>query len=202
MLLEAIAKLESAMRDNGHVIEAANPLDSLAALKEAIGQARSDIAHMPGYGKGATELPLKRFSFDTIPAVLARETQAVRDAAANIQSAAYALQAAGVFQGVARQIAERAEDIEQACATQEAAVNRAGRMATLLSEIEAELMTVFEDEASTERFFKGGDASEELHPLYEPFDDDREIPDMVMEELSAVLADGPMSDDYGGPYRR
>jgi hypothetical protein len=191
MLLEAIAKLESAMRDNGHEVAEESPLDSLAAMKEAVWQARSDIARMPGYKKDAVELPVRRFHFESIPAALASETQAIRDSAANIQSAAYALQAAGVFHGVARQIAERAEEIEQACIAQDAAANRAARMAGLLSEIEAELMSMFEDEHEV-------CCEEEITGDVHQFQDwrkERSIPDLVMEELSAVLSDQQTGSD-------
>lgn len=200
MLLDAIAKLESAMRDSGQVVEAMNPLDAVATVREAIAQARSDIAHMPSCESETARLPLRRFSFESIPAAVAEETQVIRDAAANIQSAAYAMQAAGVFHGVARQMAERAEEIERACSAQDAALNRAGRMASLLSEIEAELMSLFDEEQDEAPFGEGpiGD----IRQFFGSRDKDRAIPDGVMEELSAVLGDNQRDDEFGNPFER
>jgi hypothetical protein len=200
MLLDAITKLESAMRNSGHVVEAMNPLDAIATLKEAIGQARSDIAQMAPHEGETVQLPLRRFSFESIPGALADETQAIRSAAANIQSAAYAMQAAGVFQGVARQMAERAEEIERACAAQDAALNRAGRMASLISEIEAELMVFFDEEQDEPPFGEGPHG--EIHQFFGPRGSDRAIPDVVMEELSAVLSDNKRDDEAANPFDR
>ena len=200
MLLDAIAKLEAAMRDSGHVVETLSPLDSIATLREAIGQARSDIAQMPAYGTETAELPLRRFSFESIPAAVADQTQAIRDAAANIQSAAYAMQAAGVFHGVARQMAERAEEIERACLAQDAALNRAGRMASLLGEIEAELMALFDEEQDETPFGEGPIG--EIRQFFGSRDKDRVIPDGVMEELSAVLDDNERDEESRTPFDR
>ena len=199
MLMDAIAKLELAMRDSGHVVEALSPLDAIAALKEAIGQARCDIAQMAPYDSKTAHLPLRRFSFDSIPAAMAEETQAIRDAAANIQSAAYAMQAAGVFQGVARQMAERAEDIERACSAQDAVLNRAARMAALVSEIEFELMAVFDEDQDEELLRRRPRRGNP--PFFDPRGKDRAIPDGVMEELSAVLGDGER-DELASPSDR
>ncbi len=199
MLLDAIAKLESAMRDSGQVVETACPQDTIATLKEAIGQARGDIAQMvPEHGP-AVQLPLRRFSFESIPAAVADETETIRSAAANIQSAAYAMQAAGVFQGVARQMAERAEEIERACSTQDAALNRAARMASLVSEIEAELMTLFDDDQDGP--FDEGPVGE-IRQFFGARDKERAIPDGVMEELSAVLDDGERDEEFINPFER
>ena len=200
MLLDAIAKLESAMRDSGHVVEALNPLDAMATLREAIAQARGDIAEMPTYGDETVKLPLRRFSFESIPAAVADQTQVMRDAAANIQSAAYAMQAAGVFQGVARQMAERAQEIEHACLAQDAALNQAGRMASLLSEIEAELMALFDEEQEEPPFGEGPVG--EIRQFFGSRDQDRAIPDGVMEELSAVLDDNQRDDEFRNPFDR
>ena len=200
MLLEAIAKLESAMRDSGHTVDALQPLDAIAALREAIGQARGDIAQMPAIVGDAVPLPLRRFSFESIPAAVADQTQTIRDAAANIQSAAYAMQAAGVFHGVARQMAERAEEIERACSAQDAAVNRAGRMASLLSEIEAELMALFDDEQDPPAFGEGPIG--EIRQFFGARESDRAIPDGVIEELSVVLGDKPPEDEFRTPFDR
>jgi hypothetical protein len=200
MLLDAIAKLESAMRDSGHVADALNPLDVVAGLREAIGQARSDIAELSPQAGRTVQLPLRRFSFDAIPAALAEETRAIRGAAANIHSAAYAMQAAGVFQGVARQMAERAEDIERACTAQDAALNRVERMAALISEIESELMALFDEEQNEAPF--GQAPIGEIRQFFGEQGDDFAIPDLVMEELSAVLGDRQRDDEFAPPFDR
>ncbi|WP_210191855.1 hypothetical protein [Rhodomicrobium sp. R_RK_3] len=196
MLLAAIGKLESAMRESGKVVDDGSPLDTLATLREAIGQARSDMAQMPGVSGEVTALPVRRFSFETIPAALGEETRVIRDAAASIHSAAYALQAAGVFQGVARQIRERAEEIERACGAQETVVIRAERMSALLSEIEAELMSVFDDrdDARNSEYYSG-----EIRDFVRSRDFERPIPDGVAEEISAALSID--EGDYRGPSR-
>lgn len=199
MLLDAIAKLESAMRDSGHVVEALSPLEAVSTVKEAIGQARCEIAQMAPYDSQTAHLPLRRFDFESIPAAVADETRAIRDAAANIQSAAYAMQAAGVFQGVARQMAERAEEIERACSAQDAALNRASRMAALVSEIEAELM-VFDDEQDEPPFGEGPVG--EIRQVFGSRGDDRAIPNGVIEELSGVLSEDLPDDELASPFDR
>ncbi len=195
MLLGAIAKLESAMRDNGHVLSDPAALETVAVLRELIDQARSDMAHLPRVDNSTAELPVSRFNFEGIPGAIAGEVQAIRDAAASIHSAAYALQAAGVFQGVARQIAERADAIEHACATQEAALTRATRMATLLSDIEAELMSSFEDAETFAAKF--GEPVAEIRGIDGAYMSDRYIPDEVVEEISAALGDDDDDGFYG-----
>lgn len=197
MLLAAIGKLESAMRESGNVVDDVSPLDTLATLREAIGQARSDMAHMPGICGDATPLPIRRFSFEGIPAALGQETRVIRDAAASIHSAAYALQAAGVFQGVARQISERAEAIERACSAQETVVIRAERMSSLLSEIEAELMSLFDDDQ--EDASRTDAATAEIREFVRSRDYERAIPEGIAQEISAALSDG--EGDYCGPSR-
>lgn len=198
MLMSAIGKLETAIRESGHVMEELNPLDILATLREAIGQARSDMAHMPGVVGEATPLPLRRFSFESIPAALGEEARKIREAAASVHSAAYALQAAGVFKGVARQISERAEAIEHACTAQETVLNRAERMASLLSEIEAELLSMFDDEQDDAPFGEGftGEIRDFIRAR-----DQRAIPTGVMEEISIALGEAPDEDEFRGPSK-
>lgn len=199
MLINAISRLESAMRDNGHAIEDSRVGESLTTIYEAIGQARSDIAHLPGVDQVTTPLPSPRFAFESIPVTLAEETQAICDAAASIHSAAYALQAAGVFQGVARQIIEQAEAIEQACSVQEAALNRAARIATLVSEIESELMTIFEDDQDEIAYPAHTGQISDFHEAQERYRR-RRIPEEVVEEISAALAEDADEHGLGGPF--
>lgn len=201
MLLGAIAKLESAMRDNGHITEDAKVSESLAAIYEAICQARSDIAHLPAADQDATPLPSRRFAFEAIAATIAEETQTIAEAASSIHSAAYALQAAGVFQGVARQIIERAETIEQACSVQEAAVNRAARLASLVSDIESELMTMFDDDSEDAAYPEYPEHAGEISDFYAAQERrrGRRIPEEVVEEISAALA-GEDEPERGGPF--
>jgi hypothetical protein len=198
MLIDAISRLESAMRDNGHIIDDSRVGETLTTIYEAIVQARSDIAHLPGVDQDATPLPSRRFAFESIPTTLAEETQAICSAASSIHSAAYALQAAGVFQGVARQIIEQAEAIERACSVQEAALNRAARIATLVSEIESELMTIFEDQDETARPAHTGQVSS-FHEAQERYRR-RRIPEEVVEEISAALAEDGDEHGLGGPF--
>jgi hypothetical protein len=200
MLLDAIAKLESAMRDSGHVVAALSPLEAVSAVKEAIGQARCEIAQMAPYDSQTAHLPLRRFDFESIPAAVADETRAIRDAAANIQSAAYAMQAAGVFQGVARQMAERAEEIERACSAQDAALSRASRMAALVGEIEAELMVLFDDEQDEPPFGEGPVG--EIRQVFGSRGNNCAIPNGVIEELSGVLSEDLPDDEFASPFDR
>ena len=195
MLLGAIAKLESAIRDNGQAVESVRAFDTLMSLREAISQTREDMAYLPSARGDTAQLPLKRFDFAHIPAALAEETKAIRDAAASIQSAAYALQAAGVFQGVASQIIGRAEIVERSCAGQEAVLNRAKRMASLLSEIESELMSVFDDDQSHAPY--GDDHQAEISDILSRRR--RHIPEELVEEISAALGESPREGALDGP---
>lgn len=195
MLLNAIGKLESAMRDNGQVLQSAPAFDSLMILRDTLDQARSEMAHLPRIEHGAAELPLRRFNFESVPAAIAQETNIIRDAAASIQSAAYALQAAGVFQGVAKQIAERADAIEHACSNQEILHSRADRMAALLSELEAELMSAFDDDRSFSASSIDGECD------FDEFSEERSISEELVEEISAALYDFSGDQDYRGPSK-
>ncbi|MGF1621048.1 MAG: hypothetical protein ACFCUR_10585 [Rhodomicrobiaceae bacterium] len=201
MLLSAISKLETAMRDNGQIVEDSGAFETLLTLRQAFDEARDDMAQLPRAVQETAELPLQRFDFRATPSGIAEEVQAIRDAAASIHSAAYALQAAGVFQGVARQIAERADAIEHACAKQDAAVARAKRMAALLSEIEAELISSFDDSSFAYEFYN---AQDDVRRLPYRMADERTIPNLVVEEISAALAEqtDPADEDDGyGPAR-
>lgn len=198
MLLAAISKLETAMRDNGQIVEESGAFETLLTLRQSFDEARDDMAHLPRTGQETPELPLQRFDFQATPSAMAEDVQAIREAAASIHSAAYALQAAGVFQGVARQIAERADAIEHACAKQDAAIARAKRMAALLSEIESELMSSFDDDYSFAcKFYNEQD---DVRHLPYRMADERAIPNLVVEEISAALAEHTEQDDEDDSY--
>jgi hypothetical protein len=199
MLMSAISKLESAMRDNGQIIQDSGAFETVLTLRQAFDEARDDMAQLPRAVQETAELPLQRFDFKATPSEMTEEVQAIRDAAASIHSAAYALQAAGVFQAVARQIAERADAIEHACARQDAAVARAKRMAALLSEIESELMSSFDDDPGfAYEFYNDQD---DFRRLPYSMADERAIPNLVVEEISAALAEQTDEDDSYGPAR-
>ncbi|NJM34060.1 MAG: hypothetical protein HC850_04350 [Rhodomicrobium sp.] len=195
MLLSAIGKLESAMRDGGCVIAEGASRDTLETLRQAFDQAREEIAYLPSAVHGATRLPLKRFNFESIPSVLSEETQMIREAAASIHSAAYALHAAGVFQGVARQMIDRTAEIERSCVAQETVLGRTARMARLLSEVEAELVAMFDDDRD-ETDYDGDEA--EIAEFISARDRDYGIPEEVVEEISAALTDAPIGGGRGG----
>lgn len=151
MLMNAIGKLERSMRDSGHVVNAMAPMETLVELRDAIGKAREDIARTRKREGSPAWLPVPRFTFDSFPADFADETRAIRAAAANLQTAAQALRGAGVFPGVAQQIGERVDDINLACDAQDTATRGMQRMATLLSELEAQIMGAIDgDEASAD----------------------------------------------------
>ncbi len=199
MLLNAIGKLEAAMRDNGQLLENTPAFDTLMTLHDAVDQARGDMAQLPRMDQGAAELPLRRFNFESVPAAITEETRSIRDAAASIQSAAYALQAAGVFQGVANQISERAGVIEEACTNQETLLARAERMASLLSEIESELMNAFDEDYS----FSAPDGDDACSARNHADSDDAErcISDELVEEISAALFEISEEKDFRGPSK-
>jgi t-SNARE complex subunit (syntaxin) len=140
MLLNAIGKLETAMRESGHMVDKLTPMETLAALREDILAARHEIARAKKREGTPAWLPLPRFTFESVPAAVAEETRTIKAAAASLDTAAAALRNAGVFQGVAREVAARAEDIRQACEAQDEATRSMSRMAALLSELEAEIM--------------------------------------------------------------
>jgi hypothetical protein len=196
MLLKAIGKLESAMRDGGHVLADSSSLGALESLRQAFEQAREDIAYLPGVNRGATQLPLKRFDFDSIPSAIAEETQIIREAAASIHSAAYALHTAGVFQGVARQMIDRAAEIERSCVAQDTIASRTARLAGLLSEVESELMAMFDDVQDGVPYCD--EEAAEIAEFISSRDRDYGIPDEVVEEISAALNDASAGGGFGG----
>jgi hypothetical protein len=199
MLLGAISKLESAMQDGGNLVKDTAAIGTVATLREAMTQARRDMAHLPTADRDVTELPLPRFDFERLPAALAEEVQRIHEAAESIHSTAYAMQAAGVYQDVAEQIAERADAIEQSCTAHETILARTARMASLLSEIEAELMSAFDDEPDA--MVQTGNGGCEIHGFTGTYRHDREIPDEVVEEISAALSDYADEGDYRGPSK-
>lgn len=196
MLLSAIGKLERSMRDAGHMAETLAPMETLARLREEIMRGREDIAKSRKREGSPAWLPVPRFTFDSLTGELADETRAIRAAAANLQTAASALRTAGLFPGVVQQIGERIEDITAACNTQEAAMRGIGRMATLLSELEAEIIGALDGPDSEDILPENFEATGcELHPFggapdaQPPGDCNISIPDNVMRELSAALVD-------------
>lgn len=149
MLLDAIAKLESAMRENGHVAENLASIETLAQMRDSIMVARQDIAAAKRREGSPSWLPLPRFSFESIPDAVYDEMRAIRGAAANLEVAAQALRTAGVFHGVAQQISDRVHDIQDACDVQETAIAGTRRMAQLMSELEAEILGALDERTET-----------------------------------------------------
>lgn len=202
MLLSAIAKLESAMRDNGHAINETGNHTILATLRDAIDEARCDLAHMPQVEEAeglAFTQPVKHFDFENIPSSGIEDLRVIRDASSSIHSAAYALHSAGVFQGVAQQIAESADMIEHACLAQENTLMRASRMAALLCEIEAELISASEDEGiQPDRDSLSFEPDDRLLDIAR----DRGALDNVVEELSAALSECYDDGGFNGTKSR
>jgi hypothetical protein len=195
MLLSAIAKLENAMRDNGVVMRETGKYSVLATLRDAIDEARCDIAHMPmPEERGAHTESLRRFDFENIPASGTEDLRTMRDAALSIRSAAHVLHSAGVFHGVAQQIADNAQTIERSCLAHETTLLRASRMAALICELEAELITAAEDD-SVEPFYDGPP-----DPCRQ--DNGKNIPDDVVEELSLALAECYDGGEFNGSAKR
>jgi hypothetical protein len=198
MLLSAIGKLENAMRENGQIVRehSGTSFDTLMTLRNALDQARDDMAQLARIKDPVAEMPLPRFSFEAAPSMMADTMEDVREAAASINSAAYALQAAGVFHAVARQISDRATQIEHACTTQDALLARIHRMAALIGEIEAEILSAFDD---------GPDCVDRLpHETaalwhFPHAKDDRRIPSEVVEEISAALSEYELPE-VDAPY--
>jgi hypothetical protein len=191
MLLDAIARLENAMRDNGHTVDALAPAEVLTKAACAIGEARSDIAHMVSGDEASIPLPINRFSFGGIPRAARASAQAIRDAAEAVGSAAGTLHNAGVFHGVARKIMDKADEIVRACAVQEQSIRQMECLAGALSEIEAEIMAVIDSREGEQ----DGAPGAELHRIHS-HNDPRSltIPEMVMEELSKALSGTPPPD--------
>jgi hypothetical protein len=194
LLLEAIARLESAMRDNGHVMASLQAADTVASMAEAISEARQDIARVAGVEAPSTGLPLSRFSFDAIAEEAVAAKDSICAAADAIATAAKALCDAGVFHGVARQIAGHGEDILKACAAQTRPLEQMRRMAGLISDLEAEVMAAIDDaEGAAPDREPHGRAT--LWQIYgEEADDDCRIPKVVIAELSRAL-DGALPGD-------
>jgi hypothetical protein len=190
VLLDAIARLEGAMRDNGQMVDALAPAEALAKIAEMLTDAREDIARMVTTEDATVALPVKRFSFGSIPRVARAATHAMRDAATEIDKAADALRNAGVFQGVASAISEKAEEIIRACAVQEQSIGQMQRVAMLIADIEAEMMAVMESREADEPL---GEKAE-LHQLHEHAQASRRIPELVMAELSQALSGRSMAE--------
>jgi hypothetical protein len=183
------------MRDNGVVMRETGKYSVLATLRDAIDEARCDIAHMPmSEERGAHTESLRRFDFENIPASGTENLRTMRDAALSIRSAAHVLHSAGVFHGVAQQIADNAQTIERSCLAHETTLLRASRMAALICELEAELITAAEDD-SVEPFYDGPS-----DPCRQ--DNGKNIPDDVVEELSLALAECYDGGEFNGSAKR
>lgn len=188
VLLDAIARLEDAMRDSGHMVDALAPAEALSKIADALSDARLDITRMvAGDDDDTVGMTPARFAFGSIPRATRAATHAMREAAVEIEKAADVLQTAGVFQGVAAQITGKAEEIIRACAVQEQSIGQMQRLAMLVNDIEAEIVAVMDgrgEHAGENRPPQlrcieghGGDASR------------MEIPQAVMDELSQALSD-------------
>ena len=192
MLLDAIARLEGAMRDNGLSVETLAPTEALTRVAEAIGEARGDIAQMVTAEGDTAPLPLPRFSFGSIPRSVAASAHAIRDAAMSVEAAARALRDAGVFHGISRQLNDKSDEILRACKVQETAIRQMDRLAETMSEIEAEVMALVDSHAGD----TDGRASVALQALRRIGDADAlSIPAGVMRELSLALAGGHQPND-------
>lgn len=200
MLLSAIAKLEGAMRDNGVALREAQSHSMLTTLRDTIDEARFDLARMPQpEGEDIYSEAMQRFDFDNIPASGSDHLRMMRDAALSIKSAANALHSAGVFHGVAQQVAENAETIERSCLAQETTLLRASRMAALICELEAELISAFED-GGMEPY--GDDMLYEGASAFHGQENANDIPDDVVEELSLALAECYDDGSFNGSTNR
>jgi hypothetical protein len=139
---------------------------------------------------------LPRFSFGSIPRSAAASANAIRDAAASVEAAARALRDAGVFQGIARQLTEKSEEILRACTVQENSIRQMERLADSMSEIEAEVMAIMDNRTADDE----GRAGAALHALRRLGDADaRAIPEGVMKELSLALSGTQPSDGHTPP---
>ena len=196
MLLDAIARLEGAMRDNGLSVEALAPAEAVARIGEAIGEARTDIAHMVTAEGDIVPLPLPRFSFGSITRSVSASGQAIHDAAEAVETAARALRDTGVFHGIARQLAEKSDEILRACAVQKNAIRQMDRLTEAMSEIEAEVIAVIDGRGEANEGLSRSEGLRALHRLGAA--DARAIPEDVMRELSRALA-GPHPVDDAAP---
>jgi hypothetical protein len=186
VLLDAIARLEAAMRDSGHMVDALAPAEALAKIAETLADAREDIARMVSDDAATVTLPVKRFSFGSIPRSARAATHAMRDAAVEIDKAAGALRDAGVFHGVAKSISEKAEEIIRACAVQEQSIGQMQRVSMLIADVEAEIISVMESRQEAD--VTGTPPSAELHRIHERSEAACRIPELVMAELSEALS--------------
>jgi hypothetical protein len=191
MLLDAIARLENAMRDNGHTVDALASVDVLGKAACAISEARAGICRMVLGDEASVPLPTTRFSFGGIPRAARASAQAIRDAAAVIEGAASTLRSAGVFQGVARKIMDKASEIVRASAVQEQSIRQMECLAAAIGEIEAEILAVMDGQDGED----DGGPGAGLHRIHSHGDArSLTIPEMVMEELSKALSDAPSPD--------
>jgi hypothetical protein len=199
VLLDAIARLEAAMRDSGHMVDALAPAEALSKVADALTDARVDITRMVAGEEASVSVTVSRFAFGSIPRSTRAATHAIREAAVEIEKAADALQAAGVFQGVAAQITEKADEIIRACAVQEQSIGQMQRLAMLINDIEAEIVAVVDSREDG----AGWDSPPQLRCVEGHGRDDSRmmIPQAVMDELSHALSEGALlalGENYDG----
>lgn len=185
ILLDAIARLEAAMRDNGHMVDALAPAEALGKIADALTDARLDITRMVSDEEASVSPAVSRFAFGSIPRTARAATLAIRDAAVAIDKAAGALREAGVFQGVAAQISEKTDEINRACAVQEQSIGQMQRFSMLINDIEAEILAVMEDRDEEEI----ADTKPRLRCVQGHGEVPMAIPEEVMAELSKALSE-------------
>jgi hypothetical protein len=189
VLLDAIARLEAAMRDSGRMVDALAPAEALGKIADALTDARVDITRMVANDDAPpTASP---FAFGSIPRATRAGTHAIREAAVEIEKAANVLQSAGVFQGVAGQITEKTGEIIRACAIQEQSIGQMQRLAMLINDIEVEITTVTSSE-----YGEGERAEPRLRCIEDHGSEGRiAIPDEVVAELSLALSERAQAVD-------
>jgi hypothetical protein len=191
VLLDAIARLEAAMRDSGRMVDALAPAEALGKIADALTDARVDITRMVANDDAPTPPTASPFAFGSIPRATRAATHAIREAAVEIEKAANVLQSAGVFQGVAGQITEKTGEIIRACAIQEQSIGQMQRLAMLINDIEVEITTVTSSQCG-----EGERSEPRLRCIEDHGGEGRiAIPDEVMAELSLALSERAQAVD-------
>lgn len=136
VLLDAIARLERTIAAEREIRDLHRLRSDLKEMARAIASNRAEIAALPLGGYRPDGVTLASEALDAITRVTERATTDIVEAAERMQEAAWTLREGGADGALCDELDRRATAIYAACATQDLAAHRTGRIGQMLRDLE------------------------------------------------------------------